>query len=272
MDTPVALRKAVIRILTPLVRILLGHGVSYGTFSDIVKEVFVRVAMDQFDVKGRKQSISRVAVITGLTRKAVKAITEKPSDDNGQMLESYNRAARVIAGWRRDSQFQDAGGGAAVLPFSGEGASFTALVKQYSGDMPARAVLDELERTRAIEKLADGRVQLKVRAFLPVDDNRMKLHILGTDVSELITTIGHNLEADPSQTRLQRKVSYNNLPLEALAPFRQLTAEKAQALLEELDTYLSAQDRDNNPEINGSGRHTAGVGIYYFEEPTDESA
>jgi hypothetical protein len=65
---------------------------------------------------------------------------------------------------------------------------------------------------------------------------------------------------------LQRKVSYDNLPQEALAPFRRMATEKAQALLETLDQHLSLQDRDNRPEIGGTGRYKAGVGIYYFEE------
>lgn len=269
MDTQSSLRKAVIRILTPLVRILLRNGVSYGTFNEIAKEVFTRVAMNQFDIEGRKQTISRVSVITGLTRKAVKAIMEKPAEENGQLDDTYNRAARVIAGWRRDSRYRNDRGEPATLPFNGDEHSFSTLVRQYSGDMPARAVLDELERTRAVEKLGDGRVRLRVRAYLPTSDSQMKMHILGADVSQLIETIGHNLESVPARAHLQRKVSYDNLPREALASFRQLSSEKAQALLEELDAYLSKQDRDNNPEVQGSGRCTAGVGIYYFEESTD---
>jgi hypothetical protein len=263
------LRKTIIRVLTPLVRILLRSGVSYGTFAEIAKETFARVALQEFDIHGRKQSISRVAVITGLTRKAVKAVMEQPTEEIEPLGKTYNRAARVIAGWRGDPEFQGPDGQPEKLPFQGPTASFGALVKRYSGDMPARAVLDELQRTRAIAQLDDGRVALLTRAYLPADDAPMKLHILGTDVAHLITTIGHNLQSDAAQAFLQRKVAYDNLPQEALAPFRHMATERAQHLLEQLDQHLSRQDRDNHPEVGGTGRFKAGVGIYYFEEPVD---
>lgn len=267
MANPSSLRTAVARMLTPLVRIMLRHGIAYGTFAEIAKEVFTRVAMQEFDIQGRKQSISRVSVLTGLTRKAVKEIMSKPPPDSTADAENYNRAARVIAGWRRDSRFQDYEKRPAELPFQGPDNSFSALVKKYSGDIPARAVLDELERIQAIEKTEDGKVRLLVRIYLPGNDTRMKLHILGTDVAHLIATIEHNLSSDPANSFLQRKVAYNNLPAEVLAPFRRLAAEQAQPLLEQLDQYLSRHDRDDNPDIKGTGRHSAGVGIYYFEEP-----
>jgi hypothetical protein len=65
-------------------------------------------------------------------------------------------------------------------------------------------------------------------------------------------------------------VLYDNLPAEVLPEFRVLSAESSQKLLEKLDAWLAERDRDNNPAIEGTGRHVAGVGIYYFEEPYEE--
>ncbi len=273
LATASTIRGAVIRILTPLVRVLLRHGISYGTFADIAREVFAKVAMKEFAFQNRKQTISRVSVITGLTRKAVKEIIEQPADRNEEVGETYNRATRVIAGWRKDPAFQTARGAPADLPLGGEGANFSALVKKYSGDVPVRAVLDELVRTQSASVLDDGSVRLLARAYLPSDDNTlMKLNILGTDTGHLIDTIAHNLKAKKSEAFFQRKVLYDNLPQEALAPFRRLTAKQAQALLERLDVKLSQQDRDIHPQIKGTGRYAAGVGIYYFEENLDHES
>lgn len=261
-----SIRSAVVRILTPLVRILLRYGVSFGTFSDIAKEVYTRVAMDDFAIEGRKQTISRVSVLTGLNRKAVKAILEKRVDISDEGDETYNRAARVIAGWRRDAEFQVDQGEPADLPFGDDKGSFSALVKKYSGDMPARAVLDEMIRVQAAEQLENGTIRLLVRAYLPSNDTRMKLHILGTDVSRLISTIGHNLDSPRTDAFLQRTVAYDNLPKEALEPFSRLATDASQALLEQLDRHLSEKDRDTHPEIGGTGRYAAGVGVYFFQE------
>jgi len=37
-------------------------------------------------------------------------------------------------------------------------------------------------------------------------------------------------------------------------------------LLELLDRWMSARDRDATPPLPGTGRKRAGVGIYYFQE------
>ena len=101
---------AVLRLLRPLIRILLRNGVSFGTFSDFAKWVYVDVASEEFGIRGRKQSVSRVSVITGLSRKEVTRVRQLPRPDDRTSSERYNRAARVIAAWRRDSNFQDVDG------------------------------------------------------------------------------------------------------------------------------------------------------------------
>ena len=42
-------------------------------------------------------------------------------------------------------------------------------------------------------------------------------------------------------------------------------------LLEKLDKFLAANDRDINPAVKGSGRMRVGMGIYYFEEDFSEN-
>ena len=51
---------------------------------------------------------------------------------------------------------------------------------------------------------------------------------------------------------------------------RKLSAKEGQRLLEKLDKVISGRDRDTNPEVKGSGRKYAGVGLYYFEQDVDE--
>ena len=261
---------AVARILRPLIHILIRNGISYGTFADLAKWLFIDVAKREFAIEARKQTISRVSVITGLNRKEVKRVSELPVPDDQASSERYNRAARVIAGWRRDKIFRNDKGKPADLPISGEGATFQTLVKKYSGDMPFRAVLDELIRVGAAVQTDDGRVLLISRAYLPAGDESMKIHILGTDVAQLISSIRHNLEPDDRGLFYQRKVMYDNLPDEILPAFRKLSAESAQKLLEKLDGWLSERDRDTGRRVKGIGRNVAGLGIYYFEESYEE--
>ena len=270
IDKRQALYVALNRILRPLIRILLRNGISYGTFADFVKRLFVDIALREFSIKGRKQSISRISVITGLNRKEVKRLYGQPGPDDQASFERYNRAARVIAGWRRDKTFWDEKGRPTELSIAGQGATFRELVRRYSGDMPFRAILDELLRVGAVTRTQSGHIKLLARAYLPEKDATMKIHILGTDVGHLISTIGHNLDSGQQGSFFQRKVMYNNLPDEALPEFRKFSSKQAQSLLEKLDRSLSRQDRDVNPTVPGSGRNIAGVGIYYFEKSFPE--
>jgi len=265
-----ALSMVVLRILRPLVRILLRNGISYGTFADLAKGVYIDVARQEFSIEDRKQSTSRVSILTGLSRKEVSRVgkLQRPSDQGS--AERYNRAARVIAAWLREPDFIDGEGQPAILPMSGMGATFSELVRRFSGDVPARAIRDELMRVGALEQLADGRFRLLARAYIPKISEIDKIHILGTDVRHLISTIDHNLRPNVSEPFFQRKVAYDNLPQEVLPQFRRLTVRKAQALLENMDRWLARHDRDTNPAVAGTDRNRAGIGIYYFEEPFSE--
>lgn len=265
-----ALSAATLRMLRPLVRILLRNGISYGTFADLAKWVYVDVATREFGIPGRKQSVSRVAVITGLSRKEVSRVQELPRPDDTAEEERYNRAARVIGGWLLDETYQSGDGHPCDLAFEGE-ISFTSLVKKYSGDVPARAILDELLRVGNVERLENGKVSLLASAYIPQESEIDKLYILGADTSALISTIDHNLDPTTEQKYFQRKVRYDNLPDEALPELRKLTADKAQKLLEQINLWLARHDRDVTPSVEGTGRNIAGLGIYYFENPEGES-
>jgi hypothetical protein len=266
-DVSSELTAALVRMLRPLVRLLLRRGVSLKSLYELLKWLFVDVAAEEFGPGGRHRAVSRISAMTGLTRKEVARLISLPESRDNENKARYNRAVRVITGWRRDRDFSATRGGPAALDLKGEGPTFTELVRRYSGDMTPKAMLDELLRIGAVRILRGGRIKLMVRSFIPGAGDGERLHILGDDVGHLIRTIDHNLECtDLQAARFQRKVSYDNLPAEALREFRNLSAENAQRLLEKLDEWLSRWDRDTNPEVKGEGRYTAGLGIYYFEE------
>jgi Family of unknown function (DUF6502) len=260
-----AIAAAITNLLRPLVMFLLRNGVPYQTFADIAKRVYVDLATEKFDIPGRKQSKSRISILTGLSRREVLRVKRLPAQDDLGALDRINRAARVITGWVRDRRFSDESGQPADLPFEGGNVCFRELVKLYSGDAPVRAVLDELMRVGVVERTHDGRIRLLERGYIPRTGEIDKIGILGSDTSDLVSTIDHNI-CHPDAPFFQRKVCYDNLPSEALPELKKLAGEQSQALLELLDRWMSERDRDANPRLPGTGRMRAGVGIYYFQE------
>ena len=77
------LRNTLRKILLALIRILLRNGMSYGEFDQIARKCFVDVAFDDFSSPKKKQTISNVAILTGLNRKEVKKMHELDVDQSG---------------------------------------------------------------------------------------------------------------------------------------------------------------------------------------------
>ncbi len=260
-----AIDLAVARLLRPLFRVLLRHGKSYRAFEDLAKRTYVEVAMGDFGIPGKKPSVSRASILSGLTRKEVQRLLQAPAPEDASTGERRNRAARVLTAWLRDADFLDPQGDLRPLDVEGE-RGFAALVKRHSGDMPTRAVLDELLRVGAVERLADGRVALLARGYVPRQGAGEMVDMLGADVADLIETIDHNLHQADQAPRFQRKVMYRGVPVHALPAFRALSARQAQALLEQLDQWLQQADSGQPPGTGAQPVARVGMGIYYFEE------
>jgi hypothetical protein len=250
--------------LRSLARFLLRYGLPIQAFTDLSKRAYIEAAQRYLALPDRRMSQSRVALITGLTRKDVARLQSVDVEADDRALARINRAGRVVAGWRRDAEFLNADGSPAALRLDGRTPSFMELVRRYSGDIPARAVLDELTRSGTAVSV-DGRVELTSPA-VPATEDTEKIALLGTDVADLVETIAHNLQAQSSAPRYQRKVMYDNLSQEAVTEFSRMAAKRSQQLLEEFDRWLARHDRDITGERGGTGRIRAGVGIYFFEE------
>jgi hypothetical protein len=252
------------------VHILLQHGIPCDVLSSVARQVYVQVAAKEFSLPGKKQTTSRISILTGLTRKEVRRIMTTPKVEGQEATDRYNRAARVVTGWTRDKAFHDKTGAPLALPIEGKTASFGALVRRYSGDLLVRSMLDELLRVGAVRRMKDGRLRLQARFYVPEQGEVEKLHILGTDTADLIATIAHNLNRQAAP-RFQRKVMYDNVPVEAVQEFQRLSANRAQAFLEHIDRWLSKRDRDVTPIVKGTGRKRVGIGVYYFEDDVESA-
>jgi Family of unknown function (DUF6502) len=266
-DIQQTLSHSVLAILKPLVRILLRNGIAYGSFAELAKKVYVDVAFEDFSPDGKKQSISHVSAMTGLTRKEAKRLHELEQTDSNESKQRYNRAIRVISGWLNDAGFHDRRGKPAILPLDGDHASFAALVKKYSGDITPKAMLAVLKTAHSVEIKGDM-VRLVAHAYIPGNDVVDKITILGTDTAELIATIDHNLVSSDDDLRFQRKVSNRYVRADAVPRFQALATKRSQALLEKFDSWLAENEIDPDDPDSNQGRYVS-IGIYYYENSSD---
>ncbi|WP_459942680.1 DUF6502 family protein [Deferrisoma palaeochoriense] len=261
-----ALLAAARSILRALARVLLRHGVPYPVFSELARWVYVDVATREFGLPGRKQTRSRVSVLTGLSRKEVQRLQEMPPPGGEDEVERFHRASRIVSAWTREARYRNELGEPLLLPFDGDGPTFSELVARFGADVPPRAVLDELLRTGTVERLPDGRVRLRTRAYLPQGADPQRLAVLGEDVSALIATIDHNLTAEPAARWPQRHVAYRGVPAAAVSGVRELAAQEGQRVLETLDRVLADHLAPGDP----GPRSRVRFGVFWHEEPEDE--
>lgn len=270
MDAPVNtfLEKAVGKILRPLAQVLINHGMALGSFEELARKAFVEAGFVHMERSGQRPTVSGVAALSGLSRKEVTRLTKDDPIEDSLPRKRYNRAVRVISGWVNDSQFQK-DGAPAPLDIDGEN-GFASLVRQYSGDVPTAAMLSMLQKSGNVS-VEGTRVLLTQRAYIPMQTAPDLLDILGTDVAELISTISHNINAEPEERRFQRKVSSALLRIDAVAEFRELVRTRSQQLLEEYDAWIALHETGKDENLTTDAATYVAVGIYYNESASQES-
>lgn len=240
------LASACLRLLRPLARVLLRHGVSAHEFTRLAHIAFIQGAADILQEQDQPANFSRISTITGLHRHVVSSLagatTESARDVQAEKDYQRNRLARVLSGWFESPDYTDAQGRPLVLPLEGPGASFNELVRAFSGDIYPRIILDELVRVGAVRVLRDGSVRAVARRYTVGGAHPDALRHLGTVASDLLCTLEHNLSA-PAETRLfEDSVVSIRLDARALPLLRQLLQRRGTSFLQDIEGWLAEHE------------------------------
>src|SRR5258708_2473946 len=84
-------------ILRPLVTRLLARGVPFGRVEARLRELFVEVAATELRLPGRRQTDSRVSLLTGINRKEVRRIRATERRHAGPRSFSMNHVTSVMS-------------------------------------------------------------------------------------------------------------------------------------------------------------------------------
>ena len=159
------------KLLQPLARLFLHFGISYREYCELSKAAFVAVAAEDFGVHGRPTNASRIAAMTGLTRKDIGQIRRKIESGDSAQTDRQSPINEVLSAWFSAAEFLDKRGEPKRLPLKGERASFESLVRQFAGDIPEGAMRKELQRIDAIE-LADNTVSIRSEGLAKLEANK----------------------------------------------------------------------------------------------------
>ncbi len=259
---------ALLKALRPVARFLMKSGIGYREFSEIGKSAFVDVATSDYGLRGRPTNISRVAVMTGLTRKEVRRLRDKISSGNQVDMARVIPPAEILSRWHGDSDYLDSAGRPLTLEFDGATPSFAGLVKKYGGDIPPGAMRTELKRVGAIAENDSGRLTVQMKFFRPFDLDEQMARALSQAMYGLALNIDHNIARDRSEAWVERTAFSTRIRAGDNSRVRRISQDRAIEFVESVSDLFSAYETIYSDDEPGSKSSTVGVGVYYFE--TDE--
>jgi hypothetical protein len=261
--------QAVSQAVRPVASIFLNCGLGYVHFEEVFKAAFILVAAEEFGLRGRKTNTSRIAVMTGLTRKEVARLRKVNLPTDLDWDEVNIVPGKVLRAWVTEKDYTEHDGEPRELLYSGGEKSFCSLVSKVGGDLPAGAIRTELKRIGAVVESPDGLLKLKKREFAPDDMDDRLPEFLMNGLANIGSTIAYN--SNPRRTGdafFQRIVDSAHI-----APSRHADLEKfaATRLAEFGDKYSEDLKKiyEHQPD-SGEKKINAGVGVYFFSNSLND--
>lgn len=260
------LLSAVSHMLTPLIKTLVRKGVSFQEFSEVAKAVYVKSCIEQ-STSG-VPSTARIAIMTGLSRKEVERLTDRP-DDTLSWAPQRSRVALAVQGWLEGQDFVGPYGVPRVLKLGQEGeglGTFADLIERYVPGAPLEVVLDELIRSGVAMLSVDGTQVHLIKRDLQIEGLDTGItDFYAREIRRFLDTSLLNLEAERSEKIYQRWViADQGIGENDWGRFAQDVKQRLDPVLFDLDARFSGYEA---PESTGVAGLAVGVGVYVFREP-----
>jgi hypothetical protein len=257
-----------------LARVLLRHGVTAHQFGKMAEAAFVAAADDVLREQARSASYSRISSLTGIHRHAVSAVKAALDADEFALLGSKdyqrNRLARVLGGWFEHPDFTDRDGRPRRLPLQGPEASFSELVRRFSGDIYPGIILDELQRAGAVRVGPGDSVQAVARRILPAASDDESLERMGRVTCDVLTTLERNMVLPEAERLFEDSAVSVNFPVSALPLLRRWLDRRGAPLLNDLEGWMAGRESSGGAAAADGSRVRAGVALVMFtDRPTD---
>ncbi len=223
-------------MLRPLVRLMIRSGITFPVLTDVLRGLFVDVALADVLTEARARTDSRISLVTGVHRKEVKRLRELPAD---QMTtpEVVTISSQIIARWLASAPFVDSQGRPLLLPRVADGKvappSFESLVASVTTDIRPRAVLDDWLSQGLVSLDDSDRVSLNTDAFIPRPGGEEQLFYFARNLHDHLSAAAANVSAAGAAPFLDRSVHYDRLTAAQAAELEAYArAEAVRVLLE----------------------------------------
>jgi len=253
------------RLLKPLIRLAIHYGLTFPALAEILKGTYVEVADEQFKLDGKRQTDSRVSMLTGVHRKDVKRLREIGAEDQMTLPKSVSLGAQIVGVWSSQPDYLDASGEPRPLPrlSSNESQpSFDSLVRSVSRDIRSRVVLDEWLRLGVASVDEEDRVRLNRAAFVPASGFDEKAFYLAQNLHDHAAAAAANLVGEGAPF-LERCVHYDGVNSAAITSLAKAAESWGMRALRAVNANVLESNSIQQPEetvwrIN--------FGVYFYAE------
>lgn len=256
IDRPSRLLNAAAQVLRPLVRFLLKNQLTYTALLPLLKQLYVEVADQEFAIDGKRQTESRLSLLTGIHRKEVKRLRLDVIPEQSVPV-NLSLGGQLVAAWLATPGYHQ-NGEPVTIPrqsLSKDDVSFETLVETVGHqDIRPRAVLDEWLRLGIARINSEDEVELLSQAYVPARNEEEKLFYWQRNLSDHIETASQNMDVN-NRPRLERSVYYSQLSESAIEELEAFYRDEAMALLKKMNDKARSMKRTHP----GDQRMNAGV-------------
>ena len=264
------------RVLRPFIKLMLANDLSYTFAIDLLKTLFVEVADNEFMIDGKRQTDTRISLISGVHRKDVRRLREYSPEVDEVVPENISLGSQLMALWNSDPRYLDEKGIPKALPrltSGSDGETFEGLVRSVSTDIHPRAVLDEWLRLGLATVDAENLVHLQSDAFIPQEGFEEKAFFFGHNLHDHAQAAVSNMLGQQN-SYLERCVYYDELSQASVDTIGEFAKKQGMKTLTEVFKVADSHAKDshaNDSHANDSQSIDAKVrmtyGIYFYHEP-----
>lgn len=272
-----ALNRAVENLCRKLIRFLVGR-MSLISLQEIIRYVFVEEIENKLRSENPDKNVqlTKLAILSGLDTRTLTKIRNssryrQPFYAQSTFLRQFTPGASILDMWSSHPPYVDEETGKPrSIPVSGEAPSFESLFEEC-GKMRGvtyKSLLERLLESRSVEFDANlNEVKLVQRSYLPSDSgDRLGAIEMGfSALGNMVDTVTRNIRAlENGNARFYQRGAWTY----RLHPSNQSKMRSSLRILMEATDAEARRVIENFEEpFNSPEQITAGVSIFYFEEP-----
>lgn len=266
-----ALTRAVKRIMYPMVHLLLKTGMTFPQFSELLKEIYIDVADNEFQIDNKTQTQTRLSFLTGIHRKDIKRLHN--SERGFHEPDNVSVGVKLVSKWLNTERYLDKKGKPLLLPLKAKNdPSFEELVGSVcKQDIRASVILEEWLNLGIVSITTNDNsikhVQLCAEAFIPTEGLNEKAFFVGHNIADHLSAASHNLLSDFPKF-FERCVYYDDLSKESIDELQIMVEELGMETLKKINGRAAQLKMNDMAKAEAKQRFNIGLYFYHKNEKT----